>query len=233
MIVYYATNAQASSIWKELQSKRTSNSNPMNFLGCPAVRDGWHNTYAFTLKEKRQVLYKRSGAIDLQQKPISSEREPHLEQTNIFNLQMPHYFFSEVPLKIKVTAPHFHKVSYLEHGTFIGGVFDIGQWFRPVESEIITWAEEGEITFKKDEPLFYSQFLTDLPVRLKRFTMNPMIEHLANGLINSPLQNKENLQGSLQSRYDAFNKSDFRLGLINEIKEALVPEEANPDKEFI
>ena len=222
MIVYYATDYEITKVYSDLQSRRTTNENPANFLSCPAVREGWHNVFMFTPKKTSEVTYVRDLVLRTEGFSVSQDRKPHLFGTNIFNLNSPTHFLAEEPLKIKVTAPYFHNVQYQQKGTFIGGVFDIGQWFRPIESEIITWDEKGEIIFAENEPLFYVEFLTDESIFLKQFAMNPIIEHLSSTLINSPFQNTDNLQGSLKSRYDAFNGSEFRLGLIEEIKASLV-----------
>jgi hypothetical protein len=183
----------------------------------------------FSPKQTSEVTYVRDLVLRTEGLPVSQSRKPHLTDTNIFNLDSSSFFFCEEPLKIKVTAPYFHNVDYQAKGTFIGGVFDIGRWFRPIESEIITWDDKGEITFTAGQPLFYVEFLTHLPVTLKQFSLNPTIEILAGALVNSPYQSTENMQGSLESRYQAFETSEFREGLLNEIKDALVSEdEASP-----
>ena len=225
MIIYYATDYKITKVYNNLQTLRTSNENPANFLSCPAVRDGWRNVFMFSPKKTSEVTYVRDYISRTENLPVKQNRKPHLLGTNIFNLNSPTYFLAEEPLEIKITAPYFHNVQYQQRGTFIGGVFDIGQWFRPIESEIITWDEKGEIIFAENEPLFYVEFLTNESITLKEFAINPIIEHLSSTLVNSPFQNTDNLQGSLQSRYDAFNGSEFRLSLIEEIKASLVSEE--------
>jgi hypothetical protein len=213
-------------VLNNLQSKRTTNNNPANFLACPAVRDSWHNVFMFSLLDSASITYDINSISSTNEVVVNQEREPHLLETNIFKIDSPSYFFAESPLKIKVTAPYFHNVSYQSKGTFIGGVFDIGRWFRPIQSEIITWQEKGVIEFKEGEPLFYVEFLTDETISLQKFNLTPTIDFLASSLVNSPFQNKENLQGSLESRYQAFEQSDFRLGLLEEIKINLVSEDS-------
>jgi hypothetical protein len=225
MIVYYSTPYKIDKVLNNLQNKRTTNSNPANFLACPAVRDSWHNVFMFSLLDSTSITYDNNLITSTNEVVVKQEREPHLLETNIFKIDSPSYFFAESPLKIKVTAPYFHNVSYQSKGTFIGGVFDIGRWFRPIQSEIITWQEKGTIEFEENEPVFYVEFLTDETVSLQRFGLTPTIEFLAESLINSPFQNKENLQGSLETRYQAFEQSDFRLGLLEEIKLNLVSED--------
>jgi hypothetical protein len=229
MIVYYSTDYKVAKVLNDLQDRRTINNNPANFLACPAVRDGWHNVFMFSLLDFSSVVYDSNSIHATNNLIVSQNREPHLVGSNIFRIEGSSYFFAETSLKIKVTAPYFHNVSYQSEGTFIGGVFDIGRWFRPIESEIITWQQKGIIEFSKNEPLFYVEFLTDETVSLERFRLTPTIDFLSSSLINSPFQNKENLQGSLESRYQAFEQSEFRLGLLGEIKANLVSkDEASP-----
>jgi hypothetical protein len=226
MIVYYSSKYKVTKVLSDLQRKRTTNNNPANFLSCPAVRDSWHNVFMFSLLEFASIAYEPNSITSNNNVVATQKREPHLLKTNIFKIESPSYFFAESPLKIKVTAPYFHNVSYQSKGTFIGGIFDIGRWFRPIESEIITWQEKGTIEFKEDEPLFYVEFLTDETVFLERFNLTPTLQFLAEGLVNSPFQNKENLQGSLETRYKAFEESDYRLGILDEIKANLVSEDS-------
>lgn len=222
MIIYCGTNLKVEKVYKQLQGKRTSNDNPANLLSCPAVRDSWHNVFMFSPKSSFIVKHVVDFVERSDEGQVTRERQPHLMDTNIFNIKEPTYLFAEVPLKVKVTAPYFHKAEFQKEATFIGGKFDIGRWFRPIEAEIITWAKSGEVHFKESEPLFYAEFLTDLPVEIKHFIVSPIIEHLSSGLVNSPFQNNENLQGSLESRYQAFENSDYRRGLLEEIKSAVV-----------
>lgn len=226
MIVYCGTSLKVEKAYKQLQERRTSNDNPANLLSCPAVRDSWHNVFMFSPKSSFTIKHVIEFVERSDGRPITRERQPHLADTNIFNINESTYLFAERPLKIKVTAPYFHKAEFQKEATFVGGKFDIGRWFRPIEAEIITWAKSGKVEFKEGEPLFYVEFLTDLPVEIKHFVVNPIIEHLASGLVNSPFQNTDGLQGSLESRYQAFEKSDYRKGLLEEIKAALVSDES-------
>lgn len=226
MIIYYSSPCSINNIYQDLQKQRTANENPANFLACPAVRDLWKNVYAFSPTASSIVTFALEGVSRSAGLSVSLDRKPQLEKTNIFNLNTPSYFFCEEPVKMKVTAPYFHRTTYQQHATFVGGIFDIGRWFRPLQTEILTWTEKGSVEFKKNEPLFYAEFLTDKKITLQRFVMNPIIHALAIGLINSPFQNEGIPQGGLESRYEAFENSDYRKGLIEEIKAALVSDES-------
>jgi hypothetical protein len=216
MIVYCSTDFEVKKVYSDLQKKRT-NENAHNFLSCPAVRDGWHNVFMFSLKETSKVVYNHNSVHRTNELPVWQPRKSQLKETNTFNLQAQSYLFCEESVKIKLTAPYFHEVSYQSEGTFVGGIFDIGRWFRAIECEIITWKEKGEITFTEGQPLFYVEFLIDSPITLQMFDLNPSIKHFSNMLT---LTNPRNIQGSLDGRYQGFENSNIRKALVSEIRES-------------
>jgi hypothetical protein len=224
MIVYWSSDLDfGKNCLSDLQEKRTSNSNPANFLSCPAVRSSWQNVWMFGSDNDLVVEYDVDSAKELNSSPIDMSREPHLDGTNIFNLLRTSHFFSEEPLKIKITAPYFHNVKYQKYGTFIGGVFDIGRWYRSVNAEIITWAESGTIRFQGGDPMFYAEFLTEEKVTLVRYKHTDLLGYLSSALVNSPFQTPKNFQGTLDSRYEAFDRSDYRAAILEEIQANILP----------
>jgi hypothetical protein len=226
MIVYWSSDLDfGKNCLVDLQNKRTSNSNPANFLSCPSVRSSWQNVWMFGADNDLILEYDFDGVKELNGNPVIMSREPHLEETNIFDLLKVSYFFSDQPLRIKVTAPYFHDVKYQKYGTFIGGVFDIGRWYRPVNAEIITWKESGTVKFRGGDPMFYAEFLTEEKVTLVRHRHTDLLEYLSNALVNSPFQTPKNFQGTLDSRYEAFDRSDYRAAILEEIQANLLPAE--------
>jgi hypothetical protein len=225
MIIYWSSNLDfGKNCLIDLQNKRTSNSNQTNFMSCPAVRSSWQNVWMFGADNDVTVEHSLDG-VESSNNVITHDREPHIQGTDIFNLWKPSYFFSESPLKMKVTAPYFHDVKYQKYGTFIGGVFDIGRWYRPVHTEIITWKESGTVKFRGGDPLFYAEFLTEEKITLIRYRHTELLDYLSSGLINSPFQRRKNFQGSLDSRYKAFDRSNYRAAILEEIQANLLPAE--------
>jgi len=228
MIVYWSSDLDfCKNCLFDLQSKRTSNSNPANFLSCPAVRSSWQNVWMFGANNNLVVEYDIASAKELNSRPVEISREPHLESTNIFNLLKASYFFSKQPLRMKITAPYFHDVEYQKYGTFVGGVFDIGRWYRPIQTEIITWKESGIIKFREGDPMFYAEFLTEEKVTLVRYHHTELLGYLSQALINSPFQTPKNFQGNLDSRYEAFDRSDYRAAILEEIQANLISNDSN------
>lgn len=218
MIVYYSTPCSFTSVFKELQKQRISNE--VNFLSCPAVQDAWKNTYVFREGKSSIINYSLDSIFRSEGLEVTKERKPHLKETNTFNLLLPSFFFAEESLRVKLTSPYFHKTSWLEKAAVVSGVFDIGKWFRPIQIELVTWSEEGTLRFEKEDPVFYLEFLTEEKLEFKQFRLSPLIEYLSLGLVNSSFREKP--QGSLESRYQAFENSDYRRRLLEEIKAAVV-----------
>ena len=224
--IYYCSNLKVKKVYSNLQGLRATEAK-VNFLGCPAVRDFFNNTFSFNFTETFTVKYKKGFASISNNKDIYYGREPQLLKTNIFNLTLSTLMFAEESLRTQVSSPYFEKTSYMQDGTFIGGLFDIGKWLRSVEAEIITFKEKGKITFTENEPLFYVKFLTDEPINFVKFEATETLLALSHNLVISPFSIKP--QGSLESRYEAFERSNYREAILEEIKANLVSkDEASP-----
>jgi len=231
MKIYYCTQMGfVKNVFADYTSKKVNVESTANMLLCPAVRDALKNTWAVGSNKSFEVNYDSDlvpsykGIDDL-----VVTRKPSFEKTNIFNIRLSSYFFSQESVMAKVTAPYFHKVEYQKNGTFVGGKYDIGKWLRPIEAEIMTWDEKGIINFVENQPVYYIEFLTEEKIDLIPFELTETLVVLSEGLINSPLQTKENLQGSLNSRYEAFERSSYKEAILEEIKGNLVSnDEASP-----
>lgn len=226
MIVYYSSDLTLKKVYSNLQANRSTEPK-VNFLACPAVRDLWNNTFSFSTFEDFSVKYKKGHAEKSNNAEITFTREPQLNQTNIFNLCFNTWMFAESSLEVQASSPFFEKAEYQKQATFIGGIYNIGKWYRTIQSEIITWDEEGEVFFNKKEPLFYVKFLTDEPIQLVRYQVNEVLGALSANLIRSPFNEKP--QGTLEGRYDSFEQSSYREAILEEIKANLVSkDEASP-----
>jgi hypothetical protein len=226
MNIYWSSDLDfAKSCAMDLQEKRTSIKDQVNFMSCPAVRSSWQNVWMFGLNNDFVVEYDNEQVQDLSGHKIQRERHAHLKGTNIFNICREVSFFSKESVKVKITSPYFHKAQYQQWATFTGGVFDIGKWFRPIKTEIMTWEEKGSVLFVGGEPLFYAEFLTEEKISMVRYKKTPLLEELAHNLVNSPLSQPANFQGNLDSRYDAFERSEYRTLILEEIQANLLPAE--------
>ena len=229
MKIYYTTekNLTLKRVLTDLQNRRTVNKESL--LMCPAVRDTFNNVFMLTLNKEIKVEYNLESAVTVPEGHVTKQRPQQFENTNIFNVMTPFIFFSDSPVKMKVTSPYFHQTNYQKDATFISGIFDIGKWFRAVQSEIITWQTSGEILFKNNEPLCYVEFITDEKIEFLEFNTTETLLAMSYNLVFSPYQTPENFQGSLDSRYKGFEESDYASLILDEIKANLVSkDEASP-----
>jgi hypothetical protein len=151
---------------------------------------------------------------------IDFVRDPMFEFGPTLGLALGFSMFADQPLEASFTAPYFHKTEYMNYGSVIPGNFDIGQWFRPYNFELQMWENSGELNIKKDEPLFYVEFLTDKKIILKEFVFTPLLNTYMQSCVNST--SVFGLGQSLQDRYNRFKSSRLKEKIIAEIKKNLV-----------
>jgi hypothetical protein len=192
-----------------------------SFLTCPAVSDKFKKVYVlkntldstFNFDQSQNItsLNKDSSYVNLY-----SIRKPTLKNTNSLVYKMQWIFFADEPLVADFTAPYFHQPKYLNYGSVIPGKMDIGKWFRPYNTEIVTWEDNGFIEFKENEPLAYVSFNTDKHINLIRFNMNENLMKYAESCMNSPSTYGRNI--SLSKRYERFKNSKMNEMILKEIK---------------
>ena len=226
MKVYYATDLDyAKNVFSEYNSKKINETTNANIMLCPAVRNSLKNIWSFGKNETFGFDYDLNYVTGRNVQDPVFRRQPMFENTNIINTGMSSLLFSESPLIAKVSAPYFHQAEYQKNGTFVGGKYDIGRWLRPIDAEIITWNEKGSIDFIGGQPMYYVEFLTDEKIEMVKYSATEDIHAFVTGLVSSPFQNKKNLQGSLDSRYEGFDRSDYRAAILEEIQANLLPAE--------
>ena len=49
---------------------------------------------------------------------------------------------------------------HMQYGAVTPGQFNIGKWFRPIQTEINLWENINTFSINKDEPLAFINFLT-------------------------------------------------------------------------
>jgi hypothetical protein len=207
---------------KNIKSKKNT------FFACPAVREKLGKTLEFRCPINSKYLYDFSNSDNgfypenntelfigyKITKPASLNNKPLIE----FNLS--YFLFSEESLQANFTSPYFSKPQYMTNGITVPGSFDIGQWFRPYNLEIMLWENVGNFEFKEDEPLFYVEFLTDRPIVLKRFVTTAKLMDYATACSTSPFKIERNVP--LISRYKRFKSARMNDLVLNEIKKNLI-----------
>lgn len=200
-----------------------------SMIQCPAFGNISRNTYVFNCPIDTSYKFNAPNRNGFQTivEPTTKEyisafvpRNQTMSAGPSMELSFRLHMFAEEPLEIMLTGPYMHKTEYTKYGVLTSGQFDIGQWFRPINCEIQLFGQEGEIHFKKDEPLFYVKFLTNKKVELKRFELTEEIDTYARKCIAS--KNIFGLRNTLEFKYNKFNKTRTRDIVLKKIKENLI-----------
>lgn len=200
-----------------------------SMIQCPAFKNLAKNTYVFNSPIDTSYSFNAPTRVGHQIELIPQTKEylaafiPRNQTTSAgpnMELSFRLHMFAEEPLEIMLTGPYMHKTEYTKNGVLNGGQFDIGQWFRPINCEIQLFGQQGQIDFKKDEPLFYVKFLTDKKIELKRFELTPELDTYGKKCISA--KNMFGLRKPLSFSYDKFMKTRTRDIVLKKIKENLI-----------
>ena len=200
-----------------------------SFMKCPAFQNLSKNLYAFNFPIDSSYQYKaHSNSVDeIEIIPTSKHyvsifapRDQTMSYGPNVELALRLHMFAEEPLEVMLTGPYLESVEYMKSGFLTSGQFDIGQWFRTLNAEVQLKGNEGEIHFKKGEPLLYIKFLTDRKVILKRFELTNEIDTYSRKCINA--KHMFGYKMPLIDSYSIFDKSRTRDILLKKIKENLI-----------
>lgn len=200
-----------------------------SFIKCPAFKNLSKNIYAWNWPIDSSYKYK-AHSTDVNQIEITPLTEsyvacyPPRDQTMTvgpsieFSYRL--HMFAEEPVEVMLTSPYLQQVEYLKYGFLTSGQFDIGQWFRTLNSEIQLYGNEGELHIKKGEPIFYVNFLTDKKINLHRFELTSELDTYSRKCINA--KHIFGYKLPLSESYSIFNKSRSRDIILKKIKENLI-----------
>lgn len=200
-----------------------------SFIKCPAFQNLAKNTYVFNFPIDSSYSYNAQSNLQHQIEvlptskhfvALSVPRDQTMTTGPSIEMSLRLHMFAEEPLEVMLTGPYLHKAEYMKSGFLTSGQFDIGQWFRTLNAEIQLYGQEGEITFKKGEPLLYVKFLTDKKINLKRFMLTEELDTYSRKTINA--KHIFGYRMSLNDSYNIFNRSRTRDIILKKIKENLI-----------
>ena len=200
-----------------------------SFIKCPALQNLAKNTYVFNFPIDSSYSYNAQSNLQHQIEvlptskhfvALSVPRDQTMTTGPSIEMSLRLHMFAEEPLEVMLTGPYLHKAEYMKSGFLTSGQFDIGQWFRTLNAEIQLYGQEGEITFKKGEPLLYVKFLTDKKINLKRFMLTEELDTYSRKTINA--KHVFGYRMSLNDSYNIFNRSRTRDIILKKIKENLI-----------
>jgi hypothetical protein len=214
--------------WSQFDIKSDIKEND-SFIKCPGFKNLSKNIYAWNWPIDCSYSY-NAASTDVNQIEILPLTEsfiscyPPRNQTMSvgpsieFSYRL--HMFADEPLEVALTSPYLQQVEYLKYGFLTSGQFDVGQWFRTLNTEIQLYGNKGELHIKKDEPIFYVNFLTDRKVNLHRFELTDEIDTYSRKCIGA--KHTFGYKLPLAESYKIFNKSRTRDILLKKIKENLI-----------
>jgi hypothetical protein len=200
-----------------------------SFIKCPAFQNLSKNLYAFNFPIDSSYTYKAhsNNENEIQIIPTTKNyvslfapRDQTMSYGPSVEFSLRLHMFAEEPLEVMITGPYLESVEYTKYGFLTSGQFDIGQWFRTLNAEIQLKGNEGEIHFKKGEPLFYIKFLTNKKINLKRFELTSEIDTYSRKCMGA--KSIFGMRMTLPESYNIFNKSRTRDIVLKKIKENLI-----------
>lgn len=166
--------------------------------------------------EKNTVLNFGNKKID----PFLQTRVLQVEGAYNFNYTPSYIFFSEESLEMEILSPFMHKNTFCKNGYIYPGVFNISGWFRPVNAALQFYSNADKtIVSLKGDPIMYIKFLTDEPIKLKRFAVN---KELKNIIYATTEYKRYDPNRSLPYLYDKFKRSGLNKKTLKLIKENLI-----------
>jgi hypothetical protein len=200
-----------------------------SFIKCPAFKNLSKNIYAWNWPIDSSYKYKAisTDVNEIEVTPLTDSymscyvpRDQTMTVGPSIEFSYRLHMFAEEPIEVMVTSPYLQQVEYLKYGFLTSGQFDIGQWFRTLNVEIQMFNNEGELHIKKDEPIFYVNFLTDRKINLRRFELTSEINSYSKKCIDA--KHVFGYKMPLLESYSVFNKSRTRDIVLKKIKENLI-----------
>jgi hypothetical protein len=170
------------SLLDELREKRNPNNLRDNFYSCHAFLHGLKNTFilkipynlTFGLDEEIGTIFIDGNEEDMKHTRL---KQPSQKNALTFTIRGNWIFWSDEPLEMSTSPAHYHNPIF--NGFYVGGQFDIGRWFRPVEGAIQLHENINTVSFKRNDPIAYVKFHTNEPIQFKRFYITKELEELS------------------------------------------------------
>ena len=214
---------------ESMYEMKNKDSKKKSMFQCPAFSDKTKRTFFFTSPMDLEYKYDFTDPENSYIVPTnennpfiatSIRRAPTLNKQPLFELSLYFCFFSEEPLTASFTPPFLHNSNLMKQGVPATGSYDIGQWLRPYPLEIMLWNETGILKIKKNEPLFYVEFLTDRPINLRRVNGTETLKGYAKQGANSPSYIESKVP--LFTRYETFKKTRMKDLIMKEINNNII-----------
>jgi hypothetical protein len=209
----------------DLIPRRNKQANGDNWFQCHAFQATVKNTFIlrspfdanFAVDEDLGILPIDQTVKNLTNMEFIAKKQPSVIGAHTIAIRGIWMFWSDTPLEITTMNPQYHKSPI--DGYYVGGSFNIGKWFRPVEAAIQLNNGVNTVSIKRHDPLAYIKFHTDEPVELKRFYLTKELEELHWACVH--YKRYEPKRG-LPYLYDKFTNRGLDKVISREIKRNMV-----------
>jgi hypothetical protein len=198
-----------------------------SMFACPVVNQSYQNIFVFKNPIKSFYQFKIMQNNKLTFMPtensldINTFVKPSIENNITFEYPLKWIFFCEESLDMVTSAPYFSEAEHLTYGAMVPGKLDISKWFRVINIQFNLWDDVTQFRINKNEPLFYTNFVTDNQVELIRFEMNDYLVKHARTIASS---GEWEPRVSLLERFERFRLSRTRDLILREIKKQVLPD---------
>lgn len=194
------------------------------FFRCPAFKDVMDST--FTINSPFDFTIRSANEQFMFEAPYASQdflskyfliRDV---KSKFFTFKTPFLFFCEESLQIQQTGAYFNQNNFIDKTLIIPGKYDIGKWFRPLETPFIFKNDIENVSVNENDVLMYVSFLTNKKVILKRFHHTLELEELIREM--SGLKRFKTEFKPLSWFYEKFSSNGIKKKVLKLIKENLV-----------
>jgi len=191
---------------------------------CPAMIDYHKNTYALTFPMSYNLTVAEDGDI------LTGDYTPEIlhrlltirdKEHKLYSLNFNSLFVAEQSCEMEVFTPTTVKNSFIKNTFLVPGVYDIGQWIRPLECAFFVDGESAQLQINEGDVWGYVRFRTNETVNLNRFFFSPDMHPLLNSISRSVWPATKNVR-KLEVFYHMLRRSGYKANFIKKIKENLV-----------
>jgi len=210
------------SVYLDLKKHENKNKKD-NIFACKSFLQYTKNMYLMKNPFDLDIRIEKNQILNFGNKKLNNMLQTRLlqvENAYNFNYTPSYIFFSEESLEMEILSPFMHKNTFCKNGYIYPGVFNINGWFRPVNASLQFYDNTDKtIVSLKGDPLMYIRFLTDEPVKLKRFAINQELKDI---MSTTTIYKRYDPNRSLNYLYDKFTKSGLQKKTLKLIKENLI-----------
>jgi hypothetical protein len=189
-------------------------------LFCPAVSSSLKNTFMLKSLYDYNIKFLDNQIMSnyFNENFFNDHVLIRSHKLKMFSFTQKYIFFTDEPSLIA----RFNVFPYLEDNEISKrcmmpeGSYDIGKWFRNVDSVFYLKKDYEEFLIKKNDVFSYIKFETDDKINLKQFLWTPELER--HRLYCSSLNNNRYLK-TMKNYYSNFKNKKF---IIKEIKSSLI-----------